>query len=133
MYGGRTPDEMLFLRELLELRERDDLNCLLAVERDPDKVWTGSFGMVTALFRHLKGVDAENTYGLVCGPPVMYKFVIQELLKLKIPKHQILMTLERRMKCGVGKCGHCTLGDKYCCIDGPDFPYTEIENIKEAI
>jgi NAD(P)H-flavin reductase len=133
MYGGRTPDEMLFLRELLELRERDDLNCLLAVERDPDKTWTGSFGMVTALFKYLKNVDAENTYGLVCGPPVMYKYVIDELLKLKIPKHQILMTLERRMKCGVGKCGHCAIGSIYTCIDGPVFSYWDMLHMKDLI
>jgi sulfhydrogenase subunit gamma (sulfur reductase) len=133
MYGGRKPDEMLFLREWLELRERDDLNCLLAVEKDPDKVWDGRMGMVTALFDDLKEIDAENTYGLVCGPPVMYKFVIDKLLRLKIPKHQILMTLERRMKCGVGKCGHCVIGSIYTCIDGPVFSHWDVLHMKDLI
>jgi NAD(P)H-flavin reductase len=133
MYGGREPDEMLFLRELLELRERDDLNCLLAVEKDPEGTWIGRTGMVTALFDDLKETDAENTYALVCGPPVMYKFVIDRLLKRKIPKHQILMTLERRMKCGVGKCGHCVIGSIYTCMDGPVFSYWDVLHMKDLI
>jgi NAD(P)H-flavin reductase len=132
MYGGRSQDDMLFLREFLELREREDLNCLLAVEK-PDPTWKCSTGMVTSLFRELKDVDAENTYALVCGPPVMYKFVIDELLKLKIPKHQILMTLERRMKCGVGKCGHCVIGSIYTCLDGPVFSYWDVLHMKDLI
>ncbi|MEO0114364.1 MAG: FAD/NAD(P)-binding protein [candidate division WOR-3 bacterium] len=133
MYGGRKPDEMLFLREFLELRERDDLNCLLAVERDPDGKWPGEIGLVTSLFKKLKKIDAENTYALVCGPPVMYKFVINELLKLNIPKHQILMTLERRMKCGIGKCGHCAIGSIYTCLDGPVFSYWDVIHMKDLI
>lgn len=133
MYGGRKPDEMLFLREFLELRERDDLNCLLAVEKDPDGKWLGEIGLVTSLFKKLKKIDAENTYALVCGPPVMYKFVINELLKLNIPKHQILMTLERRMKCGIGKCGHCAIGSIYTCLDGPVFSYWDVIHMKDLI
>jgi NAD(P)H-flavin reductase len=133
MYGARKPDEMLFRRELLELRERDDVNCLLAVEKDPGGNWPCKMGMVTTLFKNLEGIDAENTYALVCGPPVMYKFVIAELLKLRIPKHQILMTLERRMKCGVGKCGHCVIGSIYTCVDGPVFSYWDVLHMKDLI
>ncbi|MDH5682953.1 MAG: FAD/NAD(P)-binding protein [candidate division WOR-3 bacterium] len=133
MYGGRKPEDMLFLRELLELRDRDDLNCLLAVEKDPDGKWPCEIGMVTSLFSRLKKIDAENTYALVCGPPVMYKFVIDELLKLNIQKHQILMTLERRMKCGIGKCGHCAIGSIYTCLDGPVFSYWDVLHMKDLI
>jgi sulfhydrogenase subunit gamma (sulfur reductase) len=133
MYGGRKQDEMLFLRELLELRERDDLNCLLAVEKDTNNHWPGEVGMVTSLFRKLEKINAENTYALVCGPPVMYKFVINALLKLKIPKHQIMMTLERRMKCGIGKCGHCVIGSIYTCLDGPVFSYWDVLHMKDLI
>lgn len=133
MYGGPEPNKMLFLRELLELRERDDLNCLLAVERDPEGNWVGRIGLVTALFDDLKDVDSERTYALVCGPPVMYKFVIEKLLDLQIPKHQILMTLERRMKCGVGKCGHCVIGSIYTCLDGPVFSYWDVLHMKDLI
>jgi sulfhydrogenase subunit gamma (sulfur reductase) len=133
MYGGKKPDEMLFLREFLELREREDLNCLLTVEKDTDGRWPGEIGMVTTLFPRLKKIDAENTYALVCGPPVMYKFVINELLKLKIQKHQILMTLERRMKCGIGKCGHCAIGSIYTCLDGPVFSYWDVMHMKDLI
>ena len=133
MYGGKKPGEMLFLREFLELREREDLNCLLTVEKDTDGRWPGEIGMVTTLFPRLKKIDAENTYALVCGPPVMYKFVINELLKLKIQKHQILMTLERRMKCGIGKCGHCAIGSIYTCLDGPVFSYWDVLHMKDLI
>lgn len=133
MYGGKKPDEMLFLREFLELREREDLNCLLTVEKDTDGKWSCEIGMVTSLFPRLKKIDAENTYALVCGPPVMYKFVINELLKLKIQKHQILMTLERRMKCGIGKCGHCAIGSIYTCLDGPVFSYWDVLHMKDLI
>jgi NAD(P)H-flavin reductase len=133
MYGGGKPDELLFLREWLELRERDDLDCLLAVEKDPDRTWPYRMGVVTSLFRDLKDVDAENTYALVCGPPVMYKFAIAEILRLKIPKHQILMTLERRMKCGIGKCGHCVIGSIYTCLDGPVFSYWDVLHMKDLI
>ncbi len=133
MYGGKKPDEMLFLREFLELREREDLNCLLTVEKDSDGKWPCEIGMVTSLFPRLKKINAENTYALVCGPPVMYKFVINELLKLKIQKHQILMTLERRMKCGIGKCGHCAIGSIYTCLDGPVFSYWDVLHMKDLI
>ena len=88
---------------------------------------------MTALFKQLKDIDAANTYGLVCGPPVMYQFVIDELLKLSVPKHQILMTLERRMKCGVGKCGHCVIGSIYTCIDGPVFSHWDVLHMKDLI
>jgi len=73
------------------------------------------------------------TQALLCGPPIMYRFVLQKLLSLNFPKEHIFMSLERMMKCGVGKCGHCAFGDKYCCIDGPVFSYPEIEKMKEAI
>jgi NAD(P)H-flavin reductase len=87
---------------------------------------------VTGLFDRT-ALSPNDTYAVMCGPPIMYRFVLQKLLALGFPKDHIYMSLERMMKCGIGKCGHCTIGDKYCCIDGPVFPYTEIESIKEAI
>lgn len=64
-------------------------------------------------------IDPSNTFGALCGPPVMYRFVVQEMRKKDIPYDRIYMSFERHMKCGVGKCGHCQVGHQYCCIDGP--------------
>jgi sulfhydrogenase subunit gamma (sulfur reductase) len=133
LYGARTPADMLFREELLDIREREDLQCLLAVNEDPQGIWKLDKGLVTDLFRHIKGIEPRKTYACVCGPPAMYKAVIGELLKYELPKHQILMTLERRMKCGVGKCGHCVIGSIYTCVDGPVFSYWDTIHMKELI
>lgn len=133
LYGTKKPKEMLFRKEFLDLRERDDLTCLLAVDEDDTGKWPCHIGLVTTLFQHVSEVDSENTYAVVCGPPVMYKYVIEKLVKLNIPKHQILMTLERRMKCGIGKCGHCAIEYIYTCIDGPVFSYWDVLHMKELI
>ena len=133
LYGAKRPSEMIFGEEYFALKTRSDLECYLAVDADDTGKWTENIGVVTTLFRHLKKVDPENTYALVCGPPIMYKFVIKELIKLNIPKDQILMTLERRMKCGVGKCGHCAIDYIYTCLDGPVFNYWDVLHMRELI
>jgi len=133
LYGARRPGEMLFLREFLELKEREDLECLLAVDQDDTGTWTERIGVVTELFKDVKGINPEKSYAAVCGPPVMYRYVIDKLVDLKIPKHQILMTLERRMKCGLGKCGHCVIGSIYTCLDGPVFTYWDVLHMKDLI
>lgn len=133
MYGAKKPAEMIFRDEYFALKQRNDLECHLAVDADDTGKWTEKIGVVTTLFPYLKKIDPENTYALVCGPPVMYKFVIREFLKLNIPKNQILMTLERRMKCGVGKCGHCAIDYIYTCLDGPVFSYWDVLHMRELI
>ncbi len=133
MHGAKKPSEMIFRDEFLSLKERDDLECYLAVDADDTGEWTENIGVITTLFPGLTEIDPLNTYSLVCGPPVMYKFVIKELVDLNIPKHQILMTLERRMKCGVGKCGHCAIDYIYTCIDGPVFTYWDVIHMRELI
>jgi sulfhydrogenase subunit gamma (sulfur reductase) len=133
LHGSKKPSEMIFLEEYFALKQRPDLECHLAVDADDTGKWTEKIGVVTTLFPQLKKVDAENTYALVCGPPVMYKYVIRELIKLKIPNNQILMTLERRMKCGVGKCGHCAIDYIYTCLDGPVFSYWDVIHMRELI
>ena len=133
LHGARTPSEMLFRDEFMQLKEREDLKCLLSVDKDDTGKWTEKVGVVTTLFNDLGPIDAKNTYAAVCGPPVMYRFVMEHLVKLGIPKHQILMTLERRMRCGVGKCGHCAIEYLYTCIDGPVFSYWDVIHMKELI
>jgi sulfhydrogenase subunit gamma (sulfur reductase) len=133
LHGARTPSEMLFRDEFMQLKEREDLKCLLSVDKDDTGKWTEKVGVVTTLFNELGPIDAKNTYAAACGPPVMYKFVMEKLVNLGIPKHQILMTLERRMRCGVGKCGHCAIEYLYTCIDGPVFSYWDVLHMKELI
>lgn len=133
LHGAKRPAEMIFREEFFSLKERDDLECHLAVDEDDTGAWTENIGVVTTLFPLLKKIDPSNTCALVCGPPVMYKFVIKEFVKLNIPKDQILMTLERRMKCGVGKCGHCAIDYIYTCLDGPVFTYWDVIHMRELI
>ncbi len=97
-----------------------------------DDTWDGEEGLVTKPFEHLE-IDAANTFGALCGPPVMYRFVVQEMRKKGIPYDRIYMSFERHMKCGVGKCGHCQVGHQYCCIDGPVFNYWEAKNIQGSM
>ncbi len=133
LYGARNPEEFLFKTEFFQIKDRTDIDCLYTVDKDTTGNWTEATGVVTKLFEHLPKVDPQNTAAVVCGPPVMYKFVIKELLKIEIPKNQIQMTLERKMECGVGKCGHCVIDHLYTCIDGPVFTYWDTLHFRELI
>jgi NAD(P)H-flavin reductase len=132
MYGARDPGNMLFRDELTSLVDREDLECLLTVDRDPTGLWPNHVGVLPKLFDHV-ALDPATTYAAVCGPPVVYRFVLERLLDLGFSKDRILMSLERRMKCGVGKCGHCSIGYKYTCLNGPIFTYWDAINLPEMI
>ncbi|MBN1270947.1 MAG: FAD/NAD(P)-binding protein [Candidatus Aminicenantes bacterium] len=133
LHGAKNPEEMIFREEFYSLKEREDLECFLTVDSDTTGEWKENIGVVTALFEKCRNINPADTAALVCGPPVMYKFVLKELVKLNIPKDQILMTLERRMKCGVGKCGHCAIDYIYTCLDGPVFTYWDVLHMRELI
>jgi sulfhydrogenase subunit gamma (sulfur reductase) len=132
MYGARTPADMLFRDELVSLANVEAINTLLTVDRDPTGTWTHHVGLLPELFRKVE-LDPKRTYAAVVGPPVVYKFVLKELLAQNFSKDRILMSLERRMKCGVGKCGHCSVGYKYTCIHGPVFTYWDAINLPEIV
>ncbi len=135
LHGAKEPEEMLFKDEFLSLKKRADLKCFATVDKDETGQWSEDIGVVTELFskKCIQNIQPENTYAIICGPPVMYKFVIKELVDLEIPEDQILMTLERRMKCGVGKCGHCAVDHLYVCREGPVFSYWDVKDKKELI
>jgi hypothetical protein len=102
--------------------------------QDDTGKWQYDSGVVTRLIPRMTDIRPEKTFVTVCGPPVMYKFVVDELLKLHLPKHQLLMTLERTMKCGIGKCGHCIIGGYiYTCTEGPVFTYWDVIQMKGLI
>ncbi|ASJ17122.1 cytochrome-c3 hydrogenase subunit gamma [Thermococcus chitonophagus] len=136
-YGTKSYEDILFRDEIIYLlKHGEKLNChvKLAYEVEtPSCIYLEKGfsekvckGVVTDLFRG-EEFDVNNSYALICGPPVMYKFVIRELLDRGLSPGRIYMTLERRMKCGIGKCGHCVVGTsvsmKYICKDGPVFTY----------
>jgi len=132
MYGAKTPDDMLFREELVSLVDRADVNCLLTVDKPPAGNWQGRVGLLPSLFDGA-AIDPATTHAAVCGPPIVYRFILERLLRLGFTKDRILMSLERRMKCGVGKCGHCSVGYKYTCIHGPIFTYWDAVNLPEMV
>jgi len=134
LYGDRCPDDVLFDFENKEYQSREDITFLQTVDRDDDKCWDGNVGVVTTLIPMVaKDIDPEKTIALVVGPPIMYKFVNIELEKLGIKNENIFLSLERRMNCGVGKCCHCGIGDKFVCVDGPVFSLEELKDLMEAL
>jgi sulfhydrogenase subunit gamma (sulfur reductase) len=131
LYGTKQPSEILFKDELLEWAERDDVEFHMTVDRG-DEAWRGHVGVITTLFPRVM-INPRNTVAATCGPPIMYRFVLMELLGKGIPETQIYLSLERRMKCGVGKCGHCQINELYCCQDGPVFRFADIKGLEEAL
>ena len=133
LYGCKEPKELLFGDELAELTSRDDVEYKSTVNWCPENEnWTGNIGVITTLIPQV-AFDPERTIAILCGPPVMYKFVIADLKSQKVPDDHIIMSLERRMKCGVGKCGHCQINQIYVCKDGPVFNYSKIKGAPEAL
>jgi NAD(P)H-flavin reductase len=131
--GARTPRDLLYRADLRQWEQSAGIECHLTVDRAADG-WTGNVGVVGSLFQK-PGVRmaVDNTVAFVCGPPVMFRFVIKDLLALGLPETAIVSTLERYMKCGVGKCGHCCIGVAYVCVDGPVFTYEQIKKLGEDI
>jgi NAD(P)H-flavin reductase len=129
LYGARTPADRVYKDALEEWAARDDVQLLQTVDRG-DESWSGHVGVVTTLFEKIK-VDPARTFAFTCGPPIMIRFVIQDLLAMGFADDHIISTLERYMKCGVGKCGHCAIGHKYICVDGPVFSWRQIKVLPE--
>ncbi|MCK5582991.1 MAG: FAD/NAD(P)-binding protein [Elusimicrobiales bacterium] len=131
--GCRTPKDILFKEEIERWENMKDINFSYTVDKCEDPNWKGNTGLITTLIPGLE-IDPAKTYAVVVGPPIMYKFVIAELLKKEIPTTQIILSLERHMKCGMGKCGHCQIDhpkNYYCCKDGPTFTYEQVKDAKK--
>ncbi|MDO8957480.1 MAG: FAD/NAD(P)-binding protein [Deltaproteobacteria bacterium] len=131
LFGAKTPAEQLFLGELAKWRQSKDMEYWETVDRS-DGQWKGNVGVITTLFPKIT-VDPQKTIAVIVGPPIMYRFAILEAQVKGIPDDQIIVSLERRMKCGVGKCGHCQINHIYVCQEGPVFSYAKIKDLKEAI
>jgi len=131
LYGTKSPAEIMFRKDLDIWESMEDVEFSMTVDRE-DRNWKGNVGVITTLIPPLE-LNVENTIAAIVGPPVMYKYVIMSLKGKRLPDENIYMSLERRMKCGVGKCGHCQINDKYVCQDGPVFHYPEVKKMEEAI
>lgn len=127
VYGSRSADDLVQLKEIQEVwMTAKDTNVYLTIDR-PQEGWDGHVGFVPSYLNELD-LKTDKTV-LVCGPPIMIKFVLGALTEMGFSKEQAYTTLELRMKCGVGKCGRCNIGSKYVCKDGPVFRCDEVDEL----
>ena len=133
LYGARTPKDLLYKYEHASWSKREGGQFLTTVDR-AEEGWSKSVGVVTTLFKEVD-VLAEEAMAFVCGPEVMMKFTVQELLRRRVPQDNIFVSLERHMSCGVGTCGHCQMGPVFICKDGPVFAYPMVKRFfaKEGV
>jgi len=129
VYGGRSPEHLCFKAELRDWAARGDMRVELTVDT-PNKDWRGRTGVVPAVLTEL-AVRPENAVAVTCGPPIMIRFTLEALGKLGFQDEQIVTTLERRMKCGVGLCGRCNIGGKFVCVDGPVFTQAQLKALPQ--
>ena len=131
LYGARTPDQMIFPYEYDDWRKIKETRLELTVDSvPPSTAWQHKVGVVTTLFSEME-TSPENSLVMTCGPEIMMRFVVRGLLAKKFSPDQIYVSLERRMKCGIAQCGHCQIGPKYVCKDGPIFRLSEIQGLPD--
>ncbi len=135
VYGARDPSQLLFTFQY-DLWKKDDIDLHTIVEK-PDPGWSGPVGLITKVLEEIIASREDaylvDTNAIVCGPPVMFKFVCNMLTDRGIPMQKMFVSLERRMHCGMGKCCRCNVGSTYTCLKGPVFDYWTVMNLKEAI
>ncbi|MHA1254772.1 MAG: FAD/NAD(P)-binding protein [Promethearchaeota archaeon] len=127
IYGNRDSSEVLYQDVLEEWQKRDDIKVVLTIDRE-EEGWPEKVGYVAPIVKEV-APSADNAVAVVCGPPIMIKTTITVLEELNFKDEQILNSLEMRMKCGVGKCGRCNIGNKYVCVDGPVFSLAELKKL----
>ncbi len=128
VYGARSPGMLLYKEELAAWEQRDDIHMHITVDGTDDPDWKYNVGFVPTITEQ-KITSSENAIAIVCGPPVMIKFTQPVLEKLGFPPERIILSLEMRMKCGIGICGRCNIGDKYVCKDGPVFSLAQLKEM----
>lgn len=125
LYGGRSPRDLLYRKELAAWAMLPDTQSLATVDYGGVS-WRGYVGVVTTLFRHVR-MQPKETVAMLCGPEIMMRYAARELESRGLPPDQIHLSMERNMKCGVGFCGHCQMGPYFVCKDGPVFPFTKMK------
>jgi NAD(P)H-flavin reductase len=129
IYGARTPGMLLYVDELKEWEKRDDINMHITVDATDDPNWKYNKGFVPTITDQKAPHGNDDTYAIICGPPIMIKFTQPVLEKLDYAHDHIIMSLENRMKCGIGICGHCNIGRHFVCKDGPVFTLNQLNNM----
>ena len=127
IYGARTPGLLIYKDELAEWAKRDDLALHVTVDKG-DETWKGREGFVPTVCKEV-APSSENAVTVICGPPIMIRFTLPVFFELGFSKENIITSLEMRMKCGIGKCGRCNVGEKYVCKDGPVFSLAELDKL----
>lgn len=131
IYGARTPQDVCYLEDCRQWEAGADIDFVTTVDTEhPD--WEGRVGLVPAVLEE-ENPSPENNIAVTCGPPVMIKFVLESLEKLGFREEQIFTTMERRMKCGIGLCGRCNIGNRYVCVDGPVFSLKELRELPDEM
>lgn len=130
-YGARSPQELIYKEELSQWEVDPNVEYHVTVDNGSPE-WKGNVGVITTLIPSLE-LDLDNTIAAVVGPPIMYKFALMALKTKGVKDENIYLSLERRMKCGIGKCGHCQINHSYVCQEGPVYHYPDIKNLPEAI
>lgn len=129
LYGAKSPRDVLYKEELAVWKRSNYLSCEVTVDNvSSGTCWDGKVGLIPSLIHSLK-FDPKKTEAVIIGPPVMYKYVIKELYDKGLTDENIIISLERHMKCGNGKCGHCAIGHLYCCLDGPVFRLNKLAGL----
>lgn len=130
VYGARSPGMLLYREELTQWEQRDDIDIHITVDATEDPDWKYNVGFVPTITEE-KITSADNAVALVCGPPIMIKFTQPVLEKLGFPPEKIILSLEMRMKCGIGICGRCNIGDQYVCKEGPVFSLAQLKELPQ--
>jgi len=129
IYGARTPGMLLYRDTLAEWSKRNDLDYHVTVDREFPG-WTGRVGFVPAVTEQVAPAS-NNAIAIICGPPIMIKFTLPVMTKLGFTPEQTVMSLENRMKCGIGICGRCNVGPEYVCKDGPVFTLAQLKEMPQ--
>lgn len=127
IYGARNPGLLIYKDELEAWGKRDDIDLNVTVDKG-DANWKGKEGFVPAVCKEV-APSSENAVAVICGPPIMIRFTLPVFFELGFSKENIITSLEMRMKCGIGKCGRCNVGEKYVCKDGPVFSLAELDKL----
>jgi len=125
VYGARNPGELIYKYDIKAWSERDDINLNVTIDQAVPG-WNGLVGFVPAVLKEV-APRSDNTIAIVCGPPIMIKFTMPVINELGFSSDNVFLSLEMKMKCGIGKCGRCNIGNKFVCKDGPVFTYKELQ------
>ena len=129
VYGARSPGDLIYKYDLSDWEKRDDIGLFVTVDKG-DETWSGREGFVPTVTEEV-APSSENAYVIVCGPPVMIRFTIPVLVELGFQLDRIINSLEMRMKCGIGKCGRCNIGEKFVCKHGPVFTFEQLTGMPQ--